>query len=470
MAILRYCKVFVFMPVLCLFYAGALNAEVLVASTASEVILKHEQKTDSPAQFVKVENTPTPNTEQPTETNSEESPLTDTTIPTSDSPVKLSLPNQLPQNLNILDITYNNDTAIKAIQRNVNLFANRIRERFSVWLERSARYMDIMKDILREKNMPEELVFLPFIESGFNLHAYSRARAVGPWQFISSTGKRYGLVIDWWRDERKDPVKSTRAAAEYLSDLYGMFGSWKLALAAYNAGEGKIMKALKSTGYDNYWSLLHTRTIKPETKEYVPRYIAAAMIANTPESFGFSDLQYHPPLTFDEVDVYSPVDIEVIARCADTTVAEIRALNPELRRWSTPLNEAVYTIRIPAGTREMFLQRLAQIPEEERFSIERHIVRKGETLKSIASKYSVPVSVVTAMNSISPNTKLSAGDVLYLPPKGKYVADIDDRISVKRASYSSNNDKKKSYTKASTKKQRPSKSKSKTADNKGKRT
>src|SRR5208283_5828045 len=213
-----------------------------------------------------------------------------------------------------------NQTGLNAIERSVTLFTERLRERFSLWLERSSRYLEIMKEILKEKKLPEEIVFLPIIESGFNLNAYSKARAVGPWQFIEATAKRYGLVVDWWRDERKDPVKSSKAAAAYLNDLYTMFGSWNLALAAYNAGEGKISRALKRSDAGDYWSLLLTKQIRNETKEYVPRFIAATMIANTPEDYGFRDLVYNEPLEYDEVKIDSPLDLAIIAQCAGTSV------------------------------------------------------------------------------------------------------------------------------------------------------
>jgi membrane-bound lytic murein transglycosylase D len=343
----------------------------------------------------------------------------------------------IPSNANSpLGISYkSNETAIKAIEKNIALFKDRIKKRFSVWLERSAKYIEIMQDILKEKGMPEELVFLPIVESGFNLNAYSPARAVGPWQFIASTAKRYGLVIDWWRDERKDPVKSTHAAAEYLKDLYQMFGSWKLALAAYNAGEGRIMKAIKRTGAEDYWALLGTKKIPNETKEYVPRYIAASMIASTPEEYGFRDLAYHEPLEYDEVTLNSPVDIEVIAECAGTTVEEIRELNPELRRWSTPPNVQSYTIRIPQGSKDIFIENLNEIPERERFSIDTYRVKNGDNLKKIAKKTGVPVNVILAMNSMAGIETLGAGEEIKIPPKGKYYADMDDKISAKKVSY-----------------------------------
>ena len=335
-----------------------------------------------------------------------------------------------------LGISYkSNETAIKAIEKNVNLFKDRLKKRFSVWLERSAKYIEIMQDVLKEKGMPEELVFLPIVESGFNLNAYSPARAVGPWQFIASTAKRYGLVIDWWRDERKDPVKSTQAAADYLKDLYQMFGSWKLALAAYNAGEGKIMKALKKTGAEDYWSLLNTKQIRNETKEYVPRYIAASMIASTPEEYGFYDLVYHEPLEYDEVTLNSPVDIAIIAKCAETSVEEIRELNPELRRWSTPPNVPSYTIRIPQESRDVFIENLNEIPVEKRFSIDAYRVKKGDNLKKIAKKTGIPVHVILALNSMAGIEKIDAGEDIKIPPKGMYYADMDDKMSAKKVSY-----------------------------------
>ncbi|MBF0506139.1 MAG: transglycosylase SLT domain-containing protein [Nitrospirae bacterium] len=358
-----------------------------------------------------------------------------------------------------------NKTALKAIEKSVEIFKDRIKDRFSVYLERSARYVDIMQEILKEKHLPEDLVFLPIVESGFNPNAYSRAKAVGPWQFIASTGKRYGLVIDWWRDERKDPVKSTVAAADYLKDLYKMFGSWNLALAAYNAGEGKISKALRKSDSDNYWSLLSTKQIRNETKEYVPSYIAATMIANSPEEYGFHNLDYREPLEYDEVTVSFPLDIDVIAKCAECTVKEIREMNPELRRWSTPPNIKNYTIRIPDGSKEIFLKNLASIPKDERFTVEQYTMKKGDTIKKVAKKTGMPVSTILAMNSLSNLGQLKSGDTISLPPKGKYCPDPDDKASfVQKVAYKNKSSRKHSGKKAgrsSSKKSHPRKSRSK---------
>ncbi|MDP3048942.1 MAG: transglycosylase SLT domain-containing protein [Thermodesulfovibrionales bacterium] len=332
-----------------------------------------------------------------------------------------------------------NPVAVKAVEKSTALFAERIRERFAMWLSRSGKYVELMTEILKNKNLPEDIVFLALIESGFNPHAYSVARAVGPWQFMSATAKQYGLVIDWWRDERRDPVKSTAAAANYLSALYEMFGSWDLAMAAYNAGQGTIRKALKRSKSDDYWPLLNTRHIKRETKDYVPRFIAASKIASNPEEFGFKNIEYHEPLNYDEVMVSGPIDLVVAARCADTTVGTIKELNPELRRWSTPPGMPVYILRIPYGTKEIFQKNLAEIPESERFTVAVYTVKKGDTIEKIAKKAGVTVKAVLALNSMERVKPLRSGTKINLPPKEKFKLDRDDRYEIKKASYKKSN-------------------------------
>jgi membrane-bound lytic murein transglycosylase D len=328
-----------------------------------------------------------------------------------------------------------NEVAVKAVDRNITLFTEKIKERFSVWLSRSGKYMEMMKEILKGENIPEEIVFIPLIESGFSPHACSPARAVGYWQFIASTARKYGLKINWWMDERKDPVKSTVAAANYFKDLYGMFGSWNLAMAAYNAGEGKILRAINKTNSDDYWSLLNTKYIRRETKDYVPRFIAASLIANSPEEFGFEELEYHPPLNYDEVTVFSPVDLQVIADCAETRIEVIKELNPELRRWCTPPDISEYTLRIPEGKENVFLKNLSLIPEKERFTIDTYTVRKGDTFKKISKRTGIPVQVILDLNSLEKIIPLKDGMEIYLPPKGKFVLDRDDRAAIKKTSY-----------------------------------
>jgi membrane-bound lytic murein transglycosylase D len=328
-----------------------------------------------------------------------------------------------------------NATASRAVQRSIGLFSTKIKERFSLWLSRSGQYLDMMKEILRKKDVPEDIVFLSLIESGFNPNAYSMARAVGPWQFIASTARRYGLEINWWKDERKDPIKSTEAAADYLKDLYGMFGSWNLAMAAYNAGEGKILKAIRRSKADSYWDLLGTRHIKRETKEYVPRFIAAGLIATNPKDFGFEDIDYHEPLSYDEVVLDSPVDLSVAAECAGTGVEVIKKLNPELRRWCTPPDVPNYVLKIPKGTKEAFSEKLSRVSEEERFTIEHYTVKKGDTFRKIARRTGFPVSVILSLNSMERIMPLKAGSRIYLPPRRLYTADREDRAIARKASY-----------------------------------
>ncbi len=342
------------------------------------------------------------------------------------------LPGQEKENSPLIPYA-SNPVAAKAVDRNIFLFAERIKERFSLYLLRSGKYLELMKEILKSENMPEDIAFLPLIESGFNPNAYSVSRAVGPWQFIASTGKRYGLRIDWWRDERRDPVKSTHAAANYLKDLYEMFGSWNLAMAAYNAGEGKILKALNRSKSDDFWDLLSTRHIKNETKEYVPRFIAAKLIATDPENYGFVDQEYYSPFRYEEVVVEKPVDLEVAAECAGTTLEVIRDLNPELRRWSTPPNVSTYTLRIPYGKKDLFMENLAGVPDEERFSIAVYRAKKGDTLKKISGKTGIPVNAILDLNCDKELKSLKAGESIYLPPKEKFSLDRDDRADVKKA-------------------------------------
>jgi membrane-bound lytic murein transglycosylase D len=328
-----------------------------------------------------------------------------------------------------------NEYAVKAVQKNIELFTGKMRQRFSIWLSRSGRYIKLMKGILSEKDIPEEIVFLPLIESGFNPHAYSPKRAAGYWQFIPSTARKYNLRINWWIDERRDPVKSTAAAGDYLKDLYEMFGSWNLAIAAYNAGEGKIRRALRKTKTDDYWDLQRTKHIKRETKNYVPRFIAASLIAHSPEEFGFDDLEYLPPLNYDTVILESPVDLEIVAQCTDVTLEEIKQLNPELRRWCTPPDVAGYLLKIPEGRENIFLEKLSEIPEEKRLTVDIYNVKKGDTLIKIAKKTRIPLKVIRELNRDKDLDPLRIGEKLSIPPQGKYTLDSDDKASVKKASH-----------------------------------
>lgn len=316
----------------------------------------------------------------------------------------------------ILTTYIEDDIARPFIERQIELFTIKKRKTFEKWLERMGKYIEIIRTVLLEEDMPEDLVYLPLIESGYNTSAFSRARAVGPWQFIDSTARRYGLKIDYWRDERRDPVKSTRAAARYLKDLYSEFGTWSLALAAYNAGEGKIRKALRKTKADNYWGIARTRYLKTETRNYVSKFIAAGTIASAPEDFGFNEIDYHPPLRFEEVDIMLPASLTFIAECSDTSVPVIKELNPELKRWCTPPDLQTYTIRIPEGQKDVFLECFYNSTSKERMPKIPYFIKKGDTLYDLAIKYNIPQKELLALNKGINPRRLRPGSMIYLPP------------------------------------------------------
>ncbi len=300
-----------------------------------------------------------------------------------------------------------------SVENNLEYFKTRGRDMFQLWLDRSARYIPVMKDIFREKNLPEDLVYVAMIESGFNPYAVSWARAVGPWQFMPATGKLYGLKIDWWIDERKDPVKSTYAAAEHLKDLRDLFGSWPLALASYNAGVGKVQRAVLRTRSDDFWDLKASRYIRKETKNYVPKYMAATIIAKNPEAYGFT-LSKSERFKYDEVVIEESVDLRLVARCTDSTYQEIKELNPQLRRWATPPHVSKYVLRIPAGKKETFLKNFAAVPPEQKIKWERHEVKRGETLSGIAKQYQTSPEAICDINGLK-KSRVNPGKHLLIP-------------------------------------------------------
>jgi hypothetical protein len=244
------------------------------------------------------------------------------------------------------------------IDRHVHFFSYQIRDRFEQWLSRLERYRPSVQSIFSEFKLPLDLIFLSLVESGFNTNAVSRAKAVGPWQFMKPTAKFYGLRVDSWVDERRDPVKSTVAAAQYLRDLYHLFGSWPLAMAAYNAGEGKVgrsMARLKDKDSD-FWALVDTKLLRAETREYVPRFVAAAQIAKDPARFGFN-IAPQPPVEFEEVIITRPVHLKAAARAAGVSLEEMKNLNPELRREMTP-PDPLYVLKVPVGKKSTMMANL----------------------------------------------------------------------------------------------------------------
>ena len=290
---------------------------------------------------------------------------------------------------------------------------------FSRWLSRSSRYIPMMKEILKREGMPEDLVYVAMIESGFQMHARSWANAVGPWQFISDTGRRYSLRIDQWVDERKDPVKATTAAALYLKELYGMFnGDWYLAAAGYNAGENKILRAINKYNTSDFWEISRGSYLKRETKEYVPKLLAAAIIAKDPARYGFSDIAYLPAIEFETVRIPSRTDLELVARLSGTTYDTIRELNPDLRHWCTPPNYPDYELKLPKGTKQQFDLEYSKIPEDKRFTEKilytNYVARKKDSLSSVARRFGTSPEALSELNGLSKKSRI-AGRKLVVP-------------------------------------------------------
>ena len=303
----------------------------------------------------------------------------------------------------------------KAVAKYMQFFSEDLKKPFALWLSRAPKYLSVMRQIMSENNIPGDIVFLSMIESGFSPYADSRAKAVGPWQFIASTAKRYGLKVNWWMDERRDPVKSTMAAAMYLKDLHNMFGSWGLAMAAYNAGEGAIKRALEKTGGNSFWDLYFTKRIADETKNYVPKFLAARTIALDPGSHGFANVVPQTTFSYDEVVLWQPLDLTVAARCAGVSLKDIKALNPELTRWCTPLDVKSYILRIPKHTLMPFLAKLDRLTPEERLPMRVYTARRRASLLSIARKFRIPVELIKGLNQIR-GRYIRAGQKILLPP------------------------------------------------------
>jgi len=301
------------------------------------------------------------------------------------------------------------------VEHFIQYFQTTARKVFANWLARSERYIPSMKNLLRENGLPEDLVYLALIESGFNPYAYSRSKASGPWQFIYLTGKKYGLKSNWWIDERRDPEKSTIAAAKYLKDLHDMFECWYLAAAGYNAGEKKIAAAMKRYGTEDFWELTKYRYLKRETKDYVPQIIAAALIAKEPEKYGFIGVEYQEPLRYEKVKVPEVTDLRLIAKACEVGLDDIKDLNPELSRWCTPPNFPNYEIKIPFGRKELFLRNFETLSPGERFQFRTHSVKKGETLAGIAKLYGVDLQPILELNRLNKKSRLSKGMDLLIP-------------------------------------------------------
>jgi membrane-bound lytic murein transglycosylase D len=349
---------------------------------------------------------------------------------TDDDDPEDQLADNLPPSLGPVELERN-----ERVDKWINYYAGRGRERFQVWLQRSGSYMDLLTRNLRAEGVPEELANLVFVESGFNMHAKSVARAVGPWQFIRGTARLFGLEMTAYKDERRDPELATRAAARYLRRLYTMFdGSWPLALAAYNAGEGTVQRAIKRQGTHDFWELRLPR----ETQDYVPKFLAAMEIASDPQRYGF-DLPDNSPLKYDMVTVRGPVDMKELSRVSTVEVDELQRLNPVFVRHRMPADKDGTLLRVPHGMGEQVQQALQSdykprplTKTELRTAVREHkrdlrpvrrgrhgrsgsvhVVRRGETLSQISAKYHLTTRRLRQLNGLA-DADIRAGQRLRL--------------------------------------------------------
>ncbi len=303
----------------------------------------------------------------------------------------------------------------------IRYFTGRGRKYMHLYLERSARYMPLMRATFRERGMPDELAYVAMIESGLNANAFSRASAVGYWQFVRGTGKRYNLRIDRYVDERRDPILSTEAAASYLDSLYSIFGDWYLALAAYNAGEQRIMNAVMRYHTRDFWELAHYRRALPrETKNYIPKFIAAVLIAEHPKEYGFNDIDLEPVFTFDSVVIDKPISLETLAARLHVEYDELKLMNPRYKSDYVPVYaDRINAIRVPVGMKKLAMADLPDAassgPKHYIASFEYYRIRRGDNLVHIARRFHTSVARLLDLNNLARHSLIRAGRRLKVP-------------------------------------------------------
>jgi membrane-bound lytic murein transglycosylase D len=298
----------------------------------------------------------------------------------------------------------------------VEVFQNRLRDYIQDSLDRGAQYLPMIQNVFRAEGLPLDLAYIPIIESAFKTDALSKANAKGPWQFMKGTAKDSGLHTDWFIDERSDPEKATIAAAKYLKSLSTMFdGDWSLVLAAYNGGPGRVSRAMKRSGLNDFWQLSASSKYLPrETREYVPLIMAAIIIGRNPSQYGF-DVAEPAPVEYEKVTIPQAMDLRTVAEWAGTTVDEIQSLNPELRRWTTPVKYPDYEIRVPKGAADRLNARLADASPADFVTLKWYTTKKGDTLLSVGRKFSVSRAELAEANNLTAKSALHAGQSLIIP-------------------------------------------------------
>lgn len=291
-----------------------------------------------------------------------------------------------------------------------------LHDKIAAGLSRSGRYLPMIHQIFAEEGLPQDLAMIAFIESSFLPHARSPKSAHGIWQFMPRTGRQYGLKSNGVVDERSDPEKATRAAAKYLAYLHEIFDDWYLAMAAYNAGEGKIMRAMDRTGAKDFWELSRTGAIRKQTQNYVPAFLASVLISKNPSHYGF-EVVLEPPLEFETVFLERSVSLEDLSREAALPLSDLQTLNPELRSPITPQQPEGYELKVPGGMRETMLVALAAVPTTRPPAFKTHVARKGDTLPKIARRYGVSVASLASANSLTTRSRVARGQEIMVPEK-----------------------------------------------------
>ncbi len=303
-----------------------------------------------------------------------------------------------------------NDAVLKILA----IYQNDLHDVIARGLARSGRFIPMIERIFREEGLPRDLAQVAMVESSFIPRARSPMAACGIWQFIPETGRHYGLTSNASVDERNDPEKATRAAARYLRFLYDLFQDWHLAMAAYNAGEGKIVRAMEKTGLTDFWQLAASGLLKPQTQNYVPAVIASTLIAKNPAHYGF-EVEYEKPLSYETLQLDRPVRLRHLAAANGATLDELQRLNPELRSEITPSGRDGYELKVPVGAREEVLVAFAQAPTARPPAFRRHVAKRGETLASIARRFRVPLATLASVNSLPQKGKLPRGRTVLIP-------------------------------------------------------
>jgi membrane-bound lytic murein transglycosylase D len=317
-------------------------------------------------------------------------------------------------------------TINRQVEYYLNLFQNQQKKIFASWLARSGRYLPMMRQRLAEAGLPQDLVYLSMIESGFKPTAFSTARAAGLWQFMGPTASRFGLQVNEYVDERRDPQLSTQAAIQYLSELYSQFGNWYVAVAAYNAGEGRINCGLQKFNCDNFWDLAKEDYLALETKRYVPQLIAAIIIAKSPQKFGFDNIQYEKPLEYEIAKVPARTQLAAVAVAANTDVETLRTLNRHLSKAQVPPGVGSYELKMPVGTSRLVAANLARVHAVVSTDFKDHFIGRKDTLNKICAKYGINKITLLKANNLR-KSKLIPGTVLRIPQQTTQYALLSEK-------------------------------------------